>query len=333
MIIEECKEIIDSIDFKQLENKSVLVTGASGLVGLYIIGCLKLIKDKYNISVAAFVRNDVSVEQLYILSDINIIKGDITDNKILSDLNNFDCIIHSAGYGQPGKFLEDKIRTISINTTSTINLLNKLNHNGKFLYMSTSEIYNGLDCVEISEDQIGLTNTDHPRSSYIEAKRCGEAICYSYTKNEIDVKIARLSLAYGPGTKKDDHRVINSIIQKSIQNDKINLLDNGDAIRTYCYITDVVEMLWNILLFGKEKLYNVGGDSKITILDLAKTIGVMMNKEVTTPESSNELIGNPKVVNISTKRYKDEFGENKLVNINDGLTKTINWQKKIYTDE
>jgi UDP-glucose 4-epimerase len=79
-------------------------------------------------------------------------------------------------------------------------------------------------------------------------------------------------LAYGPGTKKNDHRVLNSLIQKGLMGDKIELMDGGDAVRTYCYITNVIEMFWNILLFGKKTLYNVGGESKITILELAKTI-------------------------------------------------------------
>lgn len=327
IINDEAKKVVEKIDFSQLKDKSILVTGASGLVGVFLLACLKQVKNKYNISIFAWIKSEIHPKFSEIFEGCTIIKKDITNIKEFEELPEFDFIIHSAGYGQPMRFLENKIKTIEINTVSTIQLLNKLKKDGKFLFVSSSEIYSGLDSEAILETEIGNTNTNHFRSCYIEGKRCGESICYSFIESGFNVKIARLSLAYGPGTKNGDLRVMNSLIQKGLENDEIKLMDRGEAIRTYCYITDVIEMFWNILFFGKEVVYNVGGKSKISILELSKLIGEKLNKKVIIPEDSKQLDGNPKVVNISIEKYLREFNKTDFVDLKCGLEQTINWQK------
>ncbi len=330
IIIEEAKGIITKIDFAQLEGKSVLVTGASGLIGIYMVACLKELQKKYNIKIYTWLNSDIEPQFKDIFSNCIVIKNDIIDKNSYKFFENFDYIIHLAGYGQPNKFLNNKAKTIALNTTTTMNLLDNLEIGGKFLFASTSELYSGLDSKNISEYEIGTTNTNHPRSAYIEGKRCGEAICYAYKDMGVDVKIARLSLAYGPGTKPHDDRVLNSLIEKGLFNDTIDLMDNGDALRTYCYITDVIEMFWNILLFGTQTTYNVGGESYTSILELARLIGDELNKKVKLPEVVQTLAGNPKNVNISLTRYLDEFKKNKFVSLEDGIKETIKWQKQLY---
>jgi UDP-glucuronate decarboxylase len=330
MIQEECSKIVNLINFEELNNKSVLVTGASGLIGIYMLTCLKEARRKFNIKIYAWIKNDIDPIYKNIFENCEIIKHDITDHNIYEKIPTFDYIIHSAGYGQPNRFLDDKIKTIMLNTTSTVNLLNKLNSGGKFLFVSTSELYSGLDIDLITENDIGTTNTNHPRSCYIDGKRCGESICYSYLEKGINVKIVRLSLAYGPGTKAKDTRVLNSLIEKGLTSDTIKLADDGSAIRTYCYITDIVEMFWNVLFFGKHELYNIGGTSKTNILELANQIGKILNKKVVTSEQINTLKGSPKLVNLNLDRYIKEFNKNKFVTLEEGLIKTIEWQKQIY---
>lgn len=330
IIIKETAKIVEKIDFSQLENKTVLVTGASGLVGIFMLSCLKQVKVKYNITIYAWVKNEIDPLFSDIVEGCNIIKEDITNINCFDLLPNFDVIIHAAGYGQPSKFLINKLKTIELNTISTIKLLDKLNSDGKFLFISSSELYSGIDSESILETEIGNTNTNHFRSCYIEGKRCGEAICYSYIERGVNVKIARLSLAYGPGTKKGDLRVMHTLIQKGLENNEIMLMDQGEAIRTYCYITDAVEMFWNILFFGKEVLYNIGGTSKTSILELATLIGEKLDKKVILPEISHELSGNPKVVNISLTKYLNEFKKTNFIPLEEGIIETINWQKILY---
>jgi nucleoside-diphosphate-sugar epimerase len=253
-MIEIIKNDIDKIqiDLSKLRNKSVLITGASGLIGIYILTYLKNHQTEYNITIHTWNKNPIDPIFLPLFSFCHTTVGDITDKSMFEKLPQFDVIIHASGYGQPIKFVKDKLKTIELNTLSTIWLFEKLKKDGTFLFVSTSELYSGLKSYNITEEQIGTTTPTHPRAAYIEGKRCGETICHSYREQGYDVKIVRLSLAYGPGTQANDTRVVNSLIQKAITEDAIRLMDAGQAVRTYCYITDVTEMLFNVMLFGKE---------------------------------------------------------------------------------
>ena len=323
----EALKITNSVNFNKLKNSNILITGASGLVGLFFISSLKSIQPKLNIKITAWVNKEISPNIKNLFKDCTIIQGDITDVSNFNNLSKFDFIIHSAGYGQPLKFVKNKIKTIQINTEATTNLFKLLKKTGSFLFLSSSEVYNGLETMNITEDKMGCTNSDHFRSCYIEGKKCGESICFAFAQEGFDVKIARLSLAYGPGTQLDDERVINTFIKKGLKNDYIQLLDGGTSIRTYCYITDAVEMMWNIFLYGKNIIYNVGGISTISIYDLAENIGKILNKPIKLPETSIPLEGNPKIVNISCERYIKEFNKLYFINLKYGLEKTIEWYK------
>jgi len=325
---KDIDRIIEKIDFSDLQDKKVLITGASGLVGFYLTQCVKRLQNELNISIYLSYKNSIP-EYLkeYYNFPYTEIKEDITTIELKS--RYFDVIIHSSGYAQPMKFLNDSLTTIKINTNATINLLDALTPNGKFLFVSTSEVYNGNDSLNITEDQIGTTTPSHSRACYIESKRCGEAICHSYIASGYNIKIARLSLAYGPFTKLGDLRVLNSLIDKGLNNEVIELMDDGSAIRTYCYMTDVIEMFWNILLHGKDTTYNVSGFSNSSIKELADNIGIKLNKKVIVPSLSNSLAGSPKIVNISSEKYINEFNKKEFISIDEGLGNVIEWMKYI----
>lgn len=320
--------IINKVDFSDLQNKKVLITGASGLVGFYLAQCVKKLQTEFNLEIYLSYKNAIPdyLKKYYDFPYFEI-KEDITSIELNPKF--FDIIIHSSGYAQPMKFLNDSLTTIKINTNATINLLEALKPDGKFLFVSTSEIYNGNNNFNITEDQIGTTTPSHDRACYIESKRCGETICHSYIKSGYDIKIARLSLAYGPFTKLGDLRVLNSLIDKGLNQENIELMDDGSAIRTYCYITDVIEMFWNILLHGEEITYNVSGFSNSSIKELANKIGFKLNKPVSVPLSSNSLAGSPKIVNISSEKYINEFNKDKFIDIDSGLNNVIEWMKYI----
>jgi len=330
IIDKDTRSILSKVDLSPLKNKKVLITGASGLLGIYFVNCIKKIYKEYNID-AYFINKNKVEEPLDYFFDFNcnIIEEDLTEYDF-KELPNFDVIIHAAGYGQPGKFMHNKIKTIEINSTCTLELLKKLKKDGKFLFISTSEMYSGLRD-NVNETMMGSTNTNHPRACYIESKKCGETLCNVYREYGYDVKSARLSLAYGPGTRVNDARVLNNFIEKSIKNGRIELMDSGSGIRTYCYITDVIEMMWNILLYGKSDVYNVGGESVVTIYELAKIVADNVGVEVILPEVDNSLAGSPAVVNMDISKYITEFERPNFVNINDGIGNTIEWQKFIYS--
>lgn len=330
IIQRDALDICRKTSLNYLKGKTVLVTGASGLLGTYFLASLKKFSDLNNsrIKVIAIIHSSLPKHLNSYKKDKKFIflRGDLSDHNFLKKLPEADIILDCAGYGQPGKFLENKIKTLKLNTLTTFFLLEKIKKNGRFLFVSTSELYSGSKNSPHEESDIGSTGPDHPRACYIEGKRCGEAICLGYREKGYDIKIARLALAYGPGTRKNDQRVLNSLIQKAIENKKINLLDRGEAIRTYCYIADVTETLWKILFFGKEAIYNVGGISKIKIHDLARKIGGILKVPVIRPDKNLSLIGAPEKVELDLSRIRKEFKKNKFINLDRGLRNTISWQ-------
>lgn len=334
MILEDAGDITSSMNFNEMENKSILITGASGLVGVYFLASLNIIREKLEgrLKIYAVMQSQPPefVKSLLENARVEVFLGSVTEQDFLTSLPNADYIIHAAGYGQPGRFMEDRVKTILINTLGTVQLLSKLNEGGKFLFVSTSEVYNGLTEAPFNENQIGTTNTTHPRSCYIESKRCGEAICNAHRQSGVNAKSARLCLAYGPGTRPNDKRAINSFIQRGVEERHISLMDQGLAKRTYCYVSDAVEIMWSILLKGKNPIYNVGGFSKVTIADLAKDIGAILDVKVSLPETSNALEGAPDDVFLDMGLVEREFSKTSYVPIGKGLARTIEWQKIMY---
>lgn len=332
IIEKDTFEISSKINFKELDGKSILITGASGLIGTYLLATLKNIQDNgLAIKVFAVIQSEFPSYLSKFGESVDFLKGDLTKHDFLRSLPDADYIIHAAGYGQPGKFMENPIKTIELNTTCANELVKKLKLNGKFLFISTSEVYSGLPNPPYKEEEIGTTNTTHPRSCYIEGKRCGEAIVNAYRQLGINAKSARLSLAYGPGTKPGDARVINSFIYKGLKDGKITLMDMGEAKRTYCYVQDAVEVLWHILLKGSEPIYNVGGNSHTTIAELAQKVADYLKVPVIFPETQKiKMIGAPDNVALDMTKSKQEFNKVDFTSLDDGLAKTIEWQRSLY---
>ncbi|MCX6735950.1 MAG: NAD-dependent epimerase/dehydratase family protein [Candidatus Parcubacteria bacterium] len=334
---EDAVAVNKKVNLTELLEKEIIITGASGLIGINFLMSLKEFSRKVGIQkspkVTAIFHNEIPeyLKEVLNFENLSIKNGDVTDENFIKSLPFADCIVHAAGYGQPGKFMRDEVKTIAINTTATISLLKKLKPEGKFLFVSSSEVYSCLPHPPYKEEQIGTTNTTHPRACYIEGKRCGEAICHAYYKKGINAKSARLSLAYGPGTRAGDMRVLNSFIEKGMSG-KIEMMDRGEAKRTYCYVSDAVEIMWNILLSGKNPIYNVGGFSILTISGLAKKIGKIMNAEVIFPKITKELTGAPSNVRLDMGSVSKEFKKTKkdYKDIDSGLANTIAWQKEIY---
>ena len=238
----------------------------------------------------------------------------------------FDMIIFGSGYGQPQKFSVNKLDTIRINTEYIHTLFAALKPGGKFLFISSSEIYSGAPSPH-KESDIGTTTPQHSRACYIEGKRCGEAICMAYSEQGYDTKIARLALAYGPGTKKGDTRVINQFVEQALTTGKIQMKDKGDAYRTYCYVEDVAHMMLDILFKGKDVVYNVGGDTRVTIDSLARAIAMFTDSTV--HHGADALVGAPDNVRLDMTHTLAEFPR-QFTPLSIGLSKTIMYQKELY---
>ncbi|MCX5850118.1 MAG: NAD(P)-dependent oxidoreductase [Deltaproteobacteria bacterium] len=333
IIAKDASYACGQIDFSGLNSKTILITGATGLLGLHFLACIKhlVVQKKLRIKVQANIHSEPDTIARYFLkgNHIEIIRGDLSDEEYCHKLLPADYILHLAGYAQPNRFMSDALRTLRINTVGTISLLQKLKPGGKFLFASSADVYTGLTSFPFREDQVGTTGPGHPRACYIEGKKTGETACHIYFRNGVDAKSARLGLIFGPGTRKGDTRVLNSLIEKGLKG-SVALLDEGRARRTFLYVSDAVQMMWRVLLFGHESIYNVGGKDIVSILELAKMIGSNLNIPVALPENPQSIPGAPDSVILDVSRFEKEFGPLKLMSFGSALERTIEWQRHLY---
>jgi UDP-glucuronate decarboxylase len=335
LLLEDAKLAWGDLPFDLLRGRRVLVTGASGLLGSHFLaGLLEVQRElRGDLAIDAVVRSGLPdwFAEESAEGRIRVHQGDLGKASFLESLPETEVVIHAATYSQPALFTLDPVATIRLNTTVTLSLLDKLEPGGKFLFVSSSEVYSGLENPPYREEQIGLTNTAHPRACYIEGKRCGEAACFIYRRDGIRARVARLCLAYGPGTRPGDRRVLNAFIERALGEGKIQLLDDGSSRRAYCYISDAMFMLWRILLCGQQAVYNVGGTWRTTVFELAQLIGRILNVPVEAGAGSGGgLAGAPKEVAVDCSRFQEEFGRLQFVPAERGIERTIGWQKSLY---
>ena len=329
---EEFVQLSKSIDLSKLNGGSVLITGASGLIGTYFLGTLLTARDRGEPigSITVTTRSGVFPKTNLNLLDVDVRTGDLGDWVFANSLPEADLIIHAAGYGQPGKFMSDPFLTLRINTFATEVLLRKTRPGGRFLFVSSSEVYSGLESHEYTETQIGTTNTSHPRAPYIEAKRCGETYT-SLASQHFGIRStsARLALAYGPGVGMTDERVLNQFVKSALTSGRIEMKDTGIARRTYCYVTDAIRLMFAALFIGDESVYNIGGTSRTSIQELAVLIGEMTGAEVVVPEVGVGIVGAPQDVKLNIDKVLRLVDDNSFIDMRDGLLRTISWYQQL----
>ena len=335
VIIMDCERINEKTDLSKFEGKDILITGATGLIGTYLLYSVYVFNrtssDPIKVTIVSNRPLPDHLADISVESWLSVLHGDLSDVDFLHSLGMYDAIIHAAGYGQPGKFLENKLKTLTLNTSCTQYLLSRVRHGGHFLFVSTSEVYSGSEDIPYTEKTHGVTMPDHPRACYIEGKRCGEAFCNVYAgKGDFKVNIARVALAYGPGVRPDDQRVLYSFIRKALGG-SIEMLDAGTAQRVYCYVSDTVENLWNIMLKGKEVTYNVGGISHTSIFELADSIAKILHTTVKiSQDNDSKMNGAPQNVDMDISKVNGELGKTDYVPLENGLQRTIEWYRQYF---
>ncbi len=333
MIIEEdIKKIVDNVDFSRIADKTVLIVGGTGLIGTYFIySIIEARKKGYSVKKLSITHLNPLPKYLDTIRSyewIELLQGDLSDKSFVETLGMYDIVIHLAGYGQPAQFSLDPIKTIKLNTTLTMDLCERILPNGFFLFASSSGIYNGLKKASYTEEDVGTTNTLHPRACYYEGKKCGEVIVNSYREKGLNAKSVRLSYTYGPAVRQTDERALYSFIKKGLKG-RIDLLDDGSAQRIYCYVADAVELMWKILLFGNKPIYNVGGIEETTILNVASIIAQLLNVQVHIPDVNNPVVGNHVVERVDMSMTLNEFPMD-YIPLEEGLRRTLDWYKAAY---
>lgn len=340
IIVEnDCRTIIDKIDLTPLKDKKILITGGNGLFGRYILSTIALANKEIdlNCSVLSLSLHKPPSDLMFLFEGnkrFSFLEVDLSKQFLLSD--TYDYIFHAAGYAQPAKFTTDPLSIISINVDSTRNLLeiNKKS-NGTFLYFSSSAVYGEVprEVNPIPETYNGNCSTTRGRFVYAESKRMGEALCGLYSdKFKSRVKIARISHTYGPGISIEDSRVLGEFLREAFIENKITLLDEGKSVKTFGYISDMVKMLFHIVFYGVDMIYNVGGVDSMSILDLANIIGKMCNVSVKTSQKISKLehIGQDPTLNrLDLSRILKEIGNFSFTPFDEGIRRTIDWSKNM----
>ncbi|SEQ46437.1 dTDP-glucose 4,6-dehydratase [Treponema bryantii] len=268
--------------FESFANTSILVTGATGLLGSILIKALLKFSSENNklITVYAACRNKEKFAKVftdYFCSNLVPIYSDITK----LDISNLtiDYIIHGASITDSKTFVEKPVETILTAFDGSRNLLKQcVNKNLKgFVYLSSLEVYGTFNSNEgiknAKENDSGYINVLSVRSSYSEGKRMIENLCISYSREyNIPVKIARLCQTFGAGVEYNDNRVFAQFARAVIENKDIILKTKGETIRNYCYTTDAVSGILTVLYKGNVgEAYNIANsDSTISIADMAE---------------------------------------------------------------
>ncbi len=317
--------------------QTALVAGGAGFIGSHI--CHKLLKENFKvICVDNLITGEESnLKDFFDNPNFVFINKDIVKLDKDFEEKNIDWIFHLASPASPNKkssrsYINFPIETLLVNSVGTYNLLElaKVN-NSKLIYASSSEVYGDPAVSPQKEDYFGNVNPVGVRSVYDEGKRFGEAITMAYVrKYSVDARIIRIFNTYGPKMRADDGRVISNFINQALENKPITIFGDGKQTRSICYVEDLVNGL--ILAIESEKtkgkVINLGNPDERTIAELAE---IIKNKTNSSSEITYEDLpeDDPKKRKPDIDLAKEVLGWNPRVSIDEGLSKTIEYFKKI----
>ncbi len=251
----------------EIKNASILITGATGLIGSCLIDILINANNEYNagIQIYALSRSMEKIERRFGANVIPLIQ-DITEP--LSNDNEYNYIVHLASNADPIAYATQPVETILTNIIGNKNVLDYCakHKNTKMILGSTFEVYGVLDGKQTyDENTSGIIDLNVLRNGYPESKRCCELLVKSYV-DEYDVKavIARFSSIYGPTMLSSDSKAHAQFIKNALKGEKIVLKSKGKQRRTYCYVIDAVSALLKILSKGKiGEIYNISNENSV----------------------------------------------------------------------
>ncbi|MDO5426034.1 MAG: NAD-dependent epimerase/dehydratase family protein [Eubacteriales bacterium] len=296
-LYQEDVEAAASLDFpwEKLEGKTVLVAGASGMIGSFLIDVLM---KKGGCKVCALGRNAERARKRFAPyfgnPQFTFVQGDINE-EIRVDAERAEVIFHAASNTHPLAYAADPIGTLTTNLIGTDHLLKFAAEHGneRFLFASSVEIYgeNRGDCEKFAENYCGYLDCNTLRAGYPEGKRAGEALCQAYIRQKgLDIVIPRLARTYGPTMLASDSKAIAQFLKKGAAGEDIVLKSEGTQVYSYTYVADAVSGLLACLFYGQcGEAYNIAdARSDIALRDLAGMIADYAGKEVVF-ELPNEL--------------------------------------------
>ena len=280
IICEDVKSIINEpVCWEKLKGKTILLTGASGMLGSYIMAVLVFLNRDHDFGMQLYglMRHPEKLDR-EVREQICVIQQSVTE-PIRTDVR-FDYILHTASPASPLIMRHDPVGTIAANTLGAWYTLKLAQESGAegYLFISSREIYGQpYENQELfTEDTYGFVDPLNPRSCYPEGKKAAETMCASYrAQYGLNTKIARLAHTFGPGMTIDDGRVQADFLRDVVNHRNIVLNSEGLAVRTYTYVRDAVSALFYILLNSPddEMVYNISSEeSTVSIRQLAEAM-------------------------------------------------------------
>ena len=276
------------LSWQELNNKVVLITGATGLICSAVVDILQYINRTKNskIRIVLAVRNKERAVQRFDMSqgDITVVSYDAT--KEIEFTFPVDYIIHGAGNSSPELYVNEPVDTMLANIVGTKNLLEYARNNDvkRLLYISSSEIYGKKECVKpYSESDYGYVDLLNVRSSYPMAKRAAETLCISYKeKYNVDSVVVRPGHIYGPTASEKDKRVSSLFAYQAVKGQTLVMKSEGAQRRSYCHCLDCAMAILTVLLKGESgQAYNISNkNSIITIRQMAEITAKAANVEL-----------------------------------------------------
>ena len=252
--------------------KRVLITGAAGFLGSHL--CDRFIKEGYHvIGMDNLITGDLrNIEHLFKLDHFEFYHHDVT--KFVHVPGHLDYILHFASPASPIDYLKIPIQTLKVGAMGTHNLLGLAKaKNARMLIASTSEVYGDPTVHPQPEEYWGNVNPIGPRGVYDEAKRYQEAITMAYhTFHGLETRIVRIFNTYGPRMRLNDGRVLPAFIGQALRGEDLTMFGDGSQTRSFCYVDDLVEGIYLLLMSDYHLPINIGNPSEITIKEFGEEI-------------------------------------------------------------
>lgn len=252
--------------------KRVLITGAAGFLGSHL--CDRFIKEGYHvIAMDNLITGDMNnIRHLVKLGEFEFIHHDVT--KFIDIQGELDLILHFASPASPIDYLKIPIQTLKVGAMGTHNCLGLAKAKGaRILVASTSEVYGDPLVHPQNEEYWGNVNPVGPRGVYDEAKRYMESITMAYhTFHNVDTRIVRIFNTYGPRMRLNDGRALPAFIGQALRGEDLTVFGDGSQTRSFCYVDDLVEGIYRLLMSDHHLPVNIGNPDEISLKDFAEEI-------------------------------------------------------------
>jgi dTDP-glucose 4,6-dehydratase len=252
--------------------KRILITGGAGFLGSHL--CDRFIKEGYHvIAMDNLITGDIrNIEHLFHLEDFEFYHHDVS--KFVYVPGELHYILHFASPASPIDYLKIPIQTLKVGSLGTHNLLGLAKaKNARMLIASTSEVYGDPDVHPQPEEYWGNVNPIGPRGVYDEAKRFQEAMTMAYhTYHNLETRIVRIFNTYGPRMRLNDGRALPAFIGQALRGEDLTVFGDGSQTRSFCYVDDLVEGIYRLLLSDYAYPVNIGNPDEISLKDFAEEV-------------------------------------------------------------